>query len=403
MKSFLKKLILLGIIVFVLWNIYIYVNPNVETQMVFSGTMTDESTHDGIVIRNENVITSATQGTLQATVNENEMVPRQKVVASIYKGEIDEESQKKLERVNERIAEILSTQSAGQNYAEGSHSVEGRISTTVSDIIVHADNKDVVSVSTLKDELNLLMDEKLTRSGETENVSTILNELKEEQAYYQSLLSSDKEDLYSPQSGIFSTNIDGFENILNANSVQSMTPSEFKKAEDMKFSKSDIAESKAVCKIIDNLEWTAAVYMDVDRASEFSVGEEVELELEGGEKTYSAVVTRISEPEKKKCVVMFTSYDSDASLFTARKGKIRVIKYTYKGLKVPMDAVRVKDGVTGVYTISGRVMKFKPAEVLYNDGEYAILKADTTNSGGIVLYDEAVVDADEFADGITIR
>ncbi len=402
MKSFLKKLILLALAVFLLWNVYIYINPNVESEMVFSGTMTDESTHDGIIIRNETVITSGTTGTLQATVNENEMVRRNKVVASVYKGEIDDSSQQKLEKINERIAEILSTQQSDNNYAEGSHSVESRISTTVSDIIVNSDNKNVSGVVNLKSNLNLLMDEKLTRSGEAENVSEVLKTLKEEQAYYQSLLSGEKEDLYSPQSGIFSTNIDGFESVLNSNSVQTMTPSEFKNAEGMKFSKDDIASSGAVCKIIDNLEWTAAVYMDEERASKFSVGEEVELQLAGGEKMFSAVVTRISNAEKKKCVVMFTSYDSDSSVFTERKCKIRVVKYTYNGLKVPMSAVRVKDGVTGVYTVNGRIMKFKPSEVLYNDGEFAILKADTGNNGGLLLYDEIVIDAKEFADGITV-
>ena len=90
-------------------------------------------------------------------------------------------------------------------------------------------------------------------------------------------------------------------------------------------------------------------------------------------------------------------------VFSQRKGKVRVIKNTYKGLKVPMSAVRVKDGVTGVYTVNERVMKFKKADVLYNDGKYAILQADTTNSGGLILYDEIVTEADEFADGITIR
>lgn len=403
MKDFLKKLILLAVTVFVLWNIYICINPNVESEMVFSGTMTDESTHDGIIIRNETVISSDTVGTLQANASENEMVRRHKVVASIYKGNIDDASQAKLEKVNERIAEIVSTQKAENNYAEGSRSVESKISTTVSDIIVNADNKQVEKVVSLKNDLNLLMDEKLTRSGAEENVSGVLEELREEQAYYQSLLSGDKEDLFSPQSGIFSTNIDGFESVLNSNSVQTMTPSDFKNVDDMKFSKEDIQQTKAVCKIIDNLEWTAAVLMAEERASKFKAGEEVKIQLEGGEKEFSAVVSNISSSEKKKCVVMLTSYDSDDIVFAQRKCKVRVIKNTYRGLKVPMSAVRVKDGVTGVYTVNERVMKFKKADVLYNDGKYAILKADTTNSGGLILYDEIVIKADEFADGITVR
>ncbi len=403
MKSFLKKLMLLAAIVFVLWNIYICINPNVESEMVFSGTMTDESTHDGIIIRNETVISSDTTGTIQANVGENEMVRRHKAVASVYKGDIDDASQEKLEKVNQRIAEILSTQKAENNYAEGSRSVESKIATTVSDIIVNSDNGRVEKVVSLKNDLNLLMDEKLTRSGTEENVSGVLEELRKEQAYYQSLLSGDKEDLFSPQSGIFSTNIDGFESVLNSNSIQSMTPSEFKNVDNMKFSKDDIENSGAVCKIIDNLEWTAAVLMDEERAGKFSAGEDVKIQLEGSDKEFAAVVSRISSAEKKKCVVMLTSYDSDEIIFTQRKGRVRVIKEVYNGLKVPMSAVRVKDGVTGVYTVNERVMKFKKADVLYNDGKYAILKADTSNSGGLILYDEIVVKADDFADGITVR
>ena len=71
--------------------------------------------------------------------------------------------------------------------------------------------------------------------------------------------------------------------------------------------------------------------------------------------------------------------------------KISLIKNKYSGLKIPVEALRVNDGKTGVYVVVDGIVKFKKAKVLYKDDGYAIVEENNISQGGLLLYDEVIV------------
>ena len=107
MKKGIIRLITIVFVVFILYNCIGLLRPSVKTQMAHMGTMEKSFALEGIIARDETVIRSDENGVLESKVKENELVKRNKVVATVYKGDIDEESQKKLTEINRRIRRSL--------------------------------------------------------------------------------------------------------------------------------------------------------------------------------------------------------------------------------------------------------------------------------------------------------
>lgn len=402
MKKFLLHVLIFCLVAFQLWNIVILLNPTVETEMVQYDTIENSGEYDGIIIRNETVINSDSSGVLESVAVENNVVKRGKMVASVYTGSVDKETQNKLKQVNARIAEITGAQENSLVFEGDQAKIESNISTRISDLIISINDKNIRHVSELKGDLNVLIDKKLEVSGESGSVATMLDELQAQKSQYEQMLSAAKQNLYAPQAGIYSTNIDGFEQVLSGASLESMTVEDFKTVSDTKPELVEGAD-QPVCKIVSNVEWYIAMLVDEKRASEIKEGQAVYIKIGESAEEYNATISSISPVSGKKCVVgvTVTEYSDDA--MKNRKTPITLITNKYSGIKIPIKAVRVNNGTQGVYTVTEGLMKFKKADIIYKDDNYAIAKENNSDSSSVLLYDEVVIDAKEVGENIAIR
>lgn len=402
MKKFLLHVLIFCLVAFQLWNIVILLNPTVETEMVRYDTIENSSEYDGIIIRDETVITSDSSGVLESVAIENDVVKRGKMVASVYTGSVDKETQNKLKQVNARIAEITGAQESSLVFEGDQAKIESNISTRISDLIISINDKNIRHVSELKGDLNVLIDKKMEVSGESGSVATMLDELQAQKQQYENMLSSTKQNLYAPQAGIYSTNIDGFEQVLSGNALSAMTVEDFKTVDDTEPELVEGAD-QPVCKIVSNVEWYAAMLVEEKKAAEMKLGQSVYIKLGESAEEYNATISYISPASGKKCVVGITVTEYSDEAMKNRKTPITLITNKYSGIKIPIKAVRVNNGQQGVYTVTEGLMKFKKADIIYKDDNYAIAKENNSESGSVLLYDEVVIDAKEVGENIAIR
>ena len=90
-------------------------------------------------------------------------------------------------------------------------------------------------------------------------------------------------------------------------------------------------------------------------------------------------------------------------MFSARRETIQIRLKEYTGLRVASSAVRVVDGVRGVYVLSGIAAKFKPVNILYSNANFTICETDTTKSSSLKLYDEVIVEGKDLYDGKMVK
>ena len=135
-KNRFPKFIITVLILFLIYNLIIMFTPDIKSQIAVSGTMEKTFSLNGIIVRDEVVMKSDTPGVLESKVKELEMVKKNKVVASVYKGEIDEETQHKLAELNRRINEISTQLATDTHLSNDAYRLEESITSKVNDIIM---------------------------------------------------------------------------------------------------------------------------------------------------------------------------------------------------------------------------------------------------------------------------
>ncbi len=394
MNKFFKFLIVTALIAFAAVNITKVLKPAVETQMVQHGEMEKAFSFDGIILRDETLVKSNKSGVLEAEVSENEMVRKGKHIASVYEDSIDENVKKKLTEINERISEIESTLSSDENTYADNYRIESAMDAKVSELMLAYENRDVSKLVSIKNEIGLLNDKKNAVMGDKAYSEKMLAQLKNEKSEYEKSLSSDKDDLYSPIPGIFSTKIDGYEEIISLDAADKLTPEDFDAIK-----KTKAADSKKVaCKIIDSFEWAVAVTVTENELANLKTGDVVSLRMQDSNEEVEAKITYISTPDKGKYVLVATSDVSCDWSLGERFVKLDFVKNKYSGLKIPTSAIRVQGNKTGVFVLTDDIVKFKPVNIYYKDSKNAIVEENNAG-GGLLLYDEVIVSSGNFKSG----
>ena len=391
MKKTVKILVISWIIFLILVIAVNLFNRSIKIEMVQHGEMEKAYSFDAMVIRDETVIKAKKSGVLESMVDDNEMVRKNKHIASIYESEVDGNTKSKLASINMRIEEISKVREESANVVSAGFIIESAMDDKVLELTRAMEEGDVQKAISAKSEINLLNDKKNVWKKGKDHTDDVLDSLIREKKEYEKKLGNAKEDLYSPVSGIYSTNIDGYEELLTSDAIGSMTPDDYNSILKMDISREEAIKKGYPCKIIDNFTWSVAFIAKEEEVSKLKKGSSVYVRNSGSSKDMYARVSYISAPERGKYVVVVTSDVSCDWAMKDRFVKISLIKNKYSGLKIPVEALRVNDGKTGVYVVVDGIVKFKKAKVLYKDDGYAIVEENNISQGGLLLYDEVIV------------
>lgn len=391
-KKIRIAVILVAAVILVIWLSGLF-RGGIRTEMVGHGNMEKSYSFDAIVVRNETLINSSKSGVLESMVKDREVVRRGKHVASIYESEIDEEAKAELSAINVRIDEIKRAREESTGLAIGEFRMESTMDLRTADITRAIENGDAEKVVSIHSELNLLNDKKNAIQNGSDYSDDILDSLMKSKAEFEQKLGSSGEDLFSPVAGIYSTNIDGFEEIITTDSLGTMTPYDFEIIYKMKDDAKK--EVSSVCKIIDNSDWSVAFLATQKEIAGFKEGSSVYVRTKNSVSDSKARISYISTPVNGNYLVAVTSEVSCEWAVRDRFVTIDLIRNKYQGLKVPIKALRVVDGVTGVYTVVDGIVYFKKVNVLYKDSGHAIVEENNTQRGNLLLYDEVVVSSNK--------
>jgi putative membrane fusion protein len=366
-------------------------NNNIKLEMVQHGEMENSYSFKALVIRDETVINTEKKGILEPMVKDKEMVRKNKHVASIYETDIDDDAKNKLNNINKRIEEITKVKEENRNAVVGGFHLESTIDVRLKELMAASEEGDMERVAAISSELSLLNDRKNAIENGEKYTDDVLNSLMEDKAKYENKLGNAKEDLYSPVSGIFTTAMDGYEKIVTPDAIGTMTPYDFESVSKMELSSKTAKKEGNVAKIIDGFGWSVAFVATEKEISKLKEGSSVYIRNSKLSEDHEANISYISTPANGNYLVIATSHESCSWAMEERFTEIDLVRNKYKGLKVPIKALRVVEGETGVYTVIDGIVHFKKVKVLYKDTNYAIVEENNSSQGGLLLYDEVVV------------
>lgn len=393
MKKTVSLLVLLSIVVFIIFNL-INLFTSEETSVIAElDTMEKSYKLSGIIIRSENQITAATKdgGILDVAVSENEMVRKGKLVATYFDSNIDDETKSELSRINQKISELSNTTDDTIAEEMSKKEIDEEIDRKIEEISFASSDRNMAVVSSLKNEVNELI---ILKNNEEEDLTTVTERLEQlyfEKSNIEKKYTGAKYEIVAPEHGVFSTRIDGYEDIITPPIAHTITYSDYENAKNKNITADDIRKKGVLCKIVDNSIWYVSLVCNKEDAKSFSVGEHVSLRFEGESGEAKGVVEYISKEQSGKYMVTISSSSYANYPMMNRFASLTVVKESHRGLKIPLKSIRVKDGKSGVYVKTENTLRYKEIEILCKDDKYAIVKFDNTRSGSLLLYDEVVV------------
>ncbi|MCI8833086.1 MAG: hypothetical protein HFJ19_02640 [Clostridia bacterium] len=380
---------------------YSIINLLIEPSDVFvieNGKIYQEETNIGYVIRDEKLVFS--------DEHQNGIVTIKPEGSKVAKGDsifryCSQNEQKLEEKISELDKEIQKA-IEGQNtsiYSTDIQLLEKQIEEKIS--LLQTTNK-IDEIAEYKSEISSYMIRKAKIAGELSPSGSYINKLITQRSEYEQELNSGQQYISAPESGTVSYKIDGYEESLTVNNIETITK-EILDSVKIKTGQL-ISSSSEQGKVVNNFYCYIATVLSSDNAMSAKEGDIIKLRLSNHDEI-SAEIVRISDFNDGEAVVVFKITQDVEYLIGYRKISIDVIWWNASGLKVPNSSIITEDDKN--YVIRNRVGYTDKilVKIEKQNENYAIIKSYTTEElmdlgyttneipsmKSISLYDEIVL------------
>lgn len=380
------------------------------TAMAYTYTSNDSAEAVGILVRQETVLPAQT-GIVDVTRSEGEKVGVGQSVAQVYRDSQAQTNQADLEALADQI-QLLEYSSDGGGVDSAAKLDENILQAVTA---LHAASG-VGDYNQLEDQVRTLKSTVLKRGyvyGNglgSEELTQKLNDLKSQYAALKQQTSSSTSSVRAPQSGVFSTLVDGYETAVTPQTVFQLTPSSLSAL----LAGQGKESGGGVGKLITSTRWYFAAALPVSVAERLKEGSTATLRFSGDfDQDIDMRVDQIGQAEGDKSVVVFSTdrYLSQTTLL--RQQTAELIFNSWSGLRIPKQALRmekstytdketgqeVQNNRLGVYALLGGRAEFKTVEVVTEGDDYYVVRSTTDESDALRAGDEVIVRATELYDG----
>ena len=380
------------------------------TALAYTYTSNDSAEAVGILVRQETVLPAQT-GIVDVTRSEGEKVGVGQSVAQVYRDSQAQNNQADLEALADQI-QLLEYSSDGGGVDSAAKLDENILQAATA---LHAASG-VGDYNQLEDQARTLKSTVLKRGyvyGNglgAEELSQKLNDLKSQYAALKQQTSSSTSSVRAPQSGVFSTLVDGYETAVTPQTVFQLTPSSLSAL----LAGQGKEAGGGMGKLITSTRWYFAAALPVSVAERLKEGSTATLRFSGDfDQDIDMRVDQIGQAEGDKSVAVFSTdrYLSQTTLL--RQQTAELIFNSWSGLRIPKQALRmekstytdketgqeVQNNRLGVYALLGGRAEFKTVEVVTEGDDYYVVRSTTDESDALRAGDEVIVRATELYDG----
>ncbi len=385
------------LIIYLLYQTVFTSLSSIKTETAIAYTAEETISAEGYIIRDETVITSddASGGVLNYEIADGNRVSKGGKVAGIYKSEHDVEIKAQIAELDKQIKNLSVVCNMDMSNVTDLSRIDNQIKTGLIDLLDSVDGGNYSSLSADADEYLTLLNKRLVAIGAETDFSARLAALQSRKAELESSLGT-AIDIISESAGYFVSSVDGYENVLGTDSIETLTKDQLEsiKPEETK-------AQNIIGKTVDSVDWYIATVLSFEDSLKFTEGQSVRIRVPLQTATELPVtVEKINrDAASAETVIVFKCGYMNGELSLIRTQPLTIIVSSSEGLYVPNDARRIVDNEMGVFVKTGNAIKFKPIEVVYNGTGFVICKKD----GELRLYDEVVVKGNNLYDGKVVN
>lgn len=348
---------------------YRYLKVPVNTMTAAITQIEDVITADAYVSRQEVVYNSQNSGTMYSYVTEGARVSKNMRIATVYRGDVDNELIQELNNIDIKIKELNDEKKKSELFVSGNRSAQSKIENIKNDVINAVIENDIGKIKQYKSEINSIYNKEEDTSEDT------ITELTRMKSQIEMQLGGDKSDIYSTMSGVYSRNVDGLEGVLSPDSIMNYTVNDFNsltKPDDVTKLSNKVNSGETICKVVDNHVWYAVVTMSKKRAEEIRNKNNMLVRfdsLPGAEVSAKICYISSEADEEENVVVIFESQRFLEGVYGIRTGKMDIVVNRYTGFEVPIHSIRIVEDKKGVMISKGSSEVFCECDVIYTDME----------------------------------
>lgn len=393
------------VVLFFAAEIYTLANKAYDTQTAYEQTVLETMDAEMYVIRDEIILNSASTGVIVPLADNAERVSKGSTIAASFQSETAAENYVKVQSLNKRLDAYKKIDSQLKLANIDIDKLTDEIDSDFKSMLDAAYSNDFSNLS----EDKLSFSEKLSRKqisfGNEVDCSEKIAEIQNEISALNSA-GSPSEIISAEESGYYVSKLDGYENVLTGNDIESLTPEMLEKAFNGK--KNNVSDS-SIGKIIDGYNWYIATIVESSEVSNFSKGKKVSLMFDDSGKNPVKTVVHSVKNFDSKAIVVFRCNLMNEDLTAIRKVSGKIVLNEYTGLKVDRNAVRLdEDGNSGVYVRTGNMVNFRSLNIVYSEDSFVVAVKPSADSGiklshtHLKLYDEIIISGKELSDGMVI-
>ncbi len=399
-KKIILNIIIVAVLIYVVYAIYLLIKEPTNIFTIEEGTLYQEETDIGYVIRKETVVRGNNyKNGMEQIKAEGERAAKDENIFRYYS--TNEESLKqKIAELDEQIQTAMTEDTS--IFSADIKSLEDQIDEKLKEI---NEITDVTTLTEYKKEIDNLITKKAKIAGDLSPQGSYLNQLIEERKQYESQLNSGAEYVKAPMSGIVSYKVDGLEETLTPDNFGSINK-EFLENLNLKTGEI-VATSEEAGKVIDNFACYIATISSSEEAKQAEVGDDVKVRLSNNAEI-SAEITSISQENEDEVLLILKVNEQIEELINYRKISFDLIWWDETGLKIPNEAIVELEGLNYVVRNRAGYLNKILVNVTEQGEDYSIVQPYTTEElkelgfsneeinsyRKISLYDEIILNPD---------
>lgn len=377
----------------------------IETTPAMLVTKKETVTAEAYILRTEELIRSDASGSVNYSVSDGEKVAAGEKIASVYSGGNVRE---RIKEIDEEIA-LLRASSLSETLTHTDTSgIDAQISSVYLTVLDKVTSGNISYAVHKRDELLSLLNKRQLILKSAEGYDDRIAALTEERNSLTDGIENVVADITAPGAGYFYSAPDGYEQIFSASKVDDMTIGDF----DIMTSSipnESFQNDGTVGKLVTDYIWYIALTLPKDTYRNFdadAAGIDMIFPYNSDIQLYMQLYRTVAPKDSDEVLLIFRCGNLPPDFSFLRRQTVELVRTSYEGYSVPSAAVRLIDGVQGVYVLDGASVIFREVKVIYEtNGEFICEpydSSDVTQSDRLRLYDFIITKGKDLYDGKVI-
>jgi len=358
----------------VLSGVKIMINPN-KLVPVYSDMVEDSISLNTWAFREELRLDSAS-GLVSYRLDEGEKVAEGQLTAVSYRSQEALAQQQKLRRVTAQFSQL---QYALSNEAPSGKNLETLVLHSVVKLQASAARGDYTQLAQQADQYKKLVLRREYLQSETAaaDLGRASLSLSQDLSSLQKDNQQGAQSIYAPASGLFSSYVDGYEELFRPELLNEILPSDFRNL----VAQTPSSNDGSVGKLVTSTVWYLAMLVSEKDLPLFQKQTGVSVRISSMVDAVPMSVNEIGYAKDGEAVVLLSARSNLKETLGLREQTASIVFRSEQGIRIPKQALRVQeDGSAGVYTLTGYQAEFKPVKVVAEDKNDYVVQANPKDS-----------------------